>query len=323
MMRIGFSMSWGYVGDKAIFEEQRFAIWMRVAELLGHQVVLCDNSRRPKLWADLPQHAVWDEPADVYFCVASGYPKGFPGWLTPRIVCQPAARMVLEDYAVNGDVVVGSPNDTLPAWQAFLQRHRAQLGQRYLGVHFQPFFGTLDVLLADGLIDAYCRDDLAAIRARYQPPEKHQKIGFRGCTWNIINEGYPLRSEVFQHYYDQPWCNFKSTGDPANNLDSRGTLQDLASNALTMALLGDRVKTHRHVEAPMMGSPIVCVPGELEVEPAHDASNSVCLKHWFDRESAQAGLERATDLVTGSDVAYRAGWSLAGQFQSALRKLGV
>ena len=180
------------------------------------------------------------------------------------------------------------------------------------------------------MFDAFVSDDLEALRKKYGSPRKSKPIGFLGFNQNARLEslggcgGHPSRSEVFGYYRGRDGFDMRTTyteNDGHHNLPAADYLRFMSECRLTIAIIGDRIKCHRHAEATMMGSPLCVVKDELDVTPLHTDENSVVMDDWFDHESALAGLERADELVAKSDEAYRTGWGWPAQFRMILKRL--
>lgn len=328
-MRINFHTNLGHCGDHPERETQRLMIWAAALERLGHDVALGPAQFVDPRWSRYIRKPLVAGDADATIILAScldQYPpravlKYRPGIL---VVAQPVGRKILEPTAWDdADFIIGSPNDTLPPYKEFAAERIAKLGQRYLGVHFPPFGRTLETFDRDGMLEAYINDDLEAIRAKYGSSDKKYDIGYRGNTINQQTPGEPIRAQIFAYYETRPRFEFHSVAnDPSWYDRTADYLRFLSECRLTMALVGDRIKTHRHVEAPMMGSPVCVVKGQLDVTPIHDGNNSVLLGHWFDEWSAVLGLDRDYGkLLAASDEAYCSGWSLRGQMRTLLERI--
>jgi hypothetical protein len=327
-MRVCFWTDISNAGDHPEREYQRIYCWAAAVERMGHNVCLAPVSTHHP-WEKYLTCIDRSERADVGIVVASRAEWSMPAAKWPiTVIAQPVGRIVITKTAWSADFIIGSPNDTLPDYREFAAPRIAALGRRHLGVHFQPFERTLAMFDRDGMLGAYIDNDLTAIRNRYSSPRgKVYDIGYRGNTVNAQTPGEPIRSQVFSHYVGQPHFEFQYARSADWYDRTADYLAFLSECRLTMALVGDRVKTHRHVEAPMMGSPVCVVrgDGQLDVTPAHDDANSVMLADWFDEAGALAGLERAErdydSLMAASDTAYCDGWSLTGQMRELFRRI--
>lgn len=317
-MRICIWTDISNAGDHPEREYQRLYCWAECLNRMGHTVCL---SPREHDWTSVVSRFEWSTDADMGIVLASRVENSpVPHRWPITVVAQPVGRIVLTDWAWRADFVIGSPSDTLPEYMKISQPHIERLGRRYLGVHFPPFERTLDLFRKDCMLDAYLNDDLLSIRDRYGAPKRYD-IGYCG---NIVNEqtpGHPIRSQVFAHYVGQPHFEFRYARDASWYDRTAEYLRFLSECRLTMCVVGDRVKTHRHVEAPMMGSPAIVVRDQLDVSPSHSEQNSVLLDDWFQEDQAVSGLSDLETRLLYSDDSYRAGWSLRGQMKTLMRRV--
>jgi hypothetical protein len=331
-MRVGFIIdNWGRRKPSvALRELHRLYCWAAVAINEGHDVDLYVDQREPLMERLLQKFQVpASKQSDIYIKLASA-----PSWLCrnarPIACVQPAGVLELTDAAFSADVVVGSPNDTLPAYQKFARERIEALGDRYIGVHWGPSVRVFTRIIEDGMFDAFVSDDLEALRVKYASRVKDKPIGFLGFNSNARLESlggagrHPSRKETFNYYHGRDGFDIRTTYTEKgghHNLSVVDYLRFVSECKLTIPLIGDRIKCHRHAEATMMGSPLCVVKDELDVTPPHSDDNSVMMCSWFDHESALAGLDRADELVAKSDEAYRVGWGWPAQFRMILERL--
>jgi hypothetical protein len=307
------------VGDHSHREVQRLVCWGAALRQMGHEVfswpfALNWGGEKYRIPAKRPR-------AEMGIVLASRAATGLPLRWPITVVAQPVGRIVLTDTAWDADFIIGSPNDTLAAYSEFAQPHIERLGMRHIGVHYPPFERVLEMFHRDGTLGDYVRDDLGSIRENYGGPTKRYDIGFRGYTTCDATPGQPNRSQIFAHYYEKPHFEMQFSKDPTWYERPGEYLRFLSECRLTLCLPGDRLKSHRHIEAAMMGSPCVLVRDLLDVHPKHTTENSVIQNDWFDVDGALAGLERCESLVAESDKAYRDGWSTSGQMRTLLDRI--
>ena len=193
------------------------------------------------------------------------------------------------------------------------------LGDKWLSVPWLPFECTLHAMHEDGMWDAYLRDDLDAIRERYGSDEKKRMFGFLGGYWG-------WRSEIKSLYdgddrFEIVWAGgHHGPAKPAHEY-----LKWMSECRGCLHLPGDTWKCSRHCEAVMMGVPVACQRGIVDLTPPITADNAILVDDWGeDREWMVALLEDYGDTkATEADKAYREGWSLRGQFTQILKRLGV
>lgn len=324
-MKITFWTDIADCGDHPEREISRLYCWAAACERLGHQVALWPLDHIDSRWGRYVRNQQFPAGSDATIMLASAVERRKPREISGVGLCviaQPVGRIVLTETAWDADFIIGSPNDTLPPYMEFAAPRIQRLGRRYLGVHFPPFGRTLDLFERNGDLDFYLADDLDFIRAKYGGAGKLFDIGYRGNTVNEQTPGHPSRSMVFAHYINQPHFEFQYARDASWYDRTAEYLQFMSECMLTMAIVGDRVKTHRHVEAPMMGSPVCVVKQQLDVDPIHNGNNSVLLDDWFDERSAVLGLNRDySALLVANDAAYRQGWSLRGQMRTLMERI--
>lgn len=276
----------------------RFEHWRIILASLGHTVTTTG-------------------PVDLYIAMANAITGALP--TCPIVAVQPIeGGGVLDGAWRDANLIVGTAHDSLPEWRD-RRPMIAALGDRWLPAHFPVSPQVARLLTQDGLLRAYLADDLYTIRARYIERKRYD-VGFCGdmdASRGTLPKSIPLRRQVAAGFRRPRW-DFR-----AGRLNPEQYLRYLMRCRLTVPLPGDRVKSYRHTEAAMMGSPLCLVPEDTPAWPPHSPSNTVCMRHWTDDKTIAGVLRSRTGyhaLARASDDAYRNGWSQRGLVVEMLRR---
>lgn len=293
-------------GERAEREWHRLWTWAAVAEREGHDVQFYGDGQE-HTWRQIVQRPEWPNQwsSDYYVMLAPATARTLPMKHRRRVVAQPVGALCFSEALWKATLVLGSPSDTMPQMRRYIDEEIKPDRSHYFGVHFGPSPAVCKMLLDDGMMPAFVADDLDAIRARYGVPEPTRGIGFLGYTENIrLEGGHPTRRSVFMHHAEKgPPFEFYSTwpgqGPPygKRTVGPGEYLRFMSECRLTMAIIGDRIKCHRHAEATMIGSPLVIADDDLDVLPKHTNENTVLMRDWLDSEAAIAGLDRDWDKL--------------------------
>jgi hypothetical protein len=176
----------------------------------------------------------------------------------------------------------------------------------------------------DGMAASFLRDDLEAIRERYgSGGQKKRMLGFAGNKniaqrvdkLRLMDESSPPGTVVHHLTSD-------TRSDEA--IPPGEYLRWLSECFALLHLPGDTWKCSRHMEAVMMGVPVVLMPDPFDITPPLHPGNSICVKGWDDWWTVNDVFEFGDTLkiIGQADADYRLGWSLRGQLQQILRRLG-
>jgi len=186
-----------------------------------------------------------------------------------------------------------------------------------LPVPWLPHDRVLLQLEADGLAEAYLTDDLDAIRNRYSG-KKRWRLGFLGA------DVPQTRREALAALQRTGLLDFCRTYAPEGWSQPAGEYLRWLSQCMAIPEVpGDQWNCYRFAEAVLMGVPVVRLAGKAEFAPPVTPENCILIDDWADREAIEAGLQRSGPIAAEADRCYRAGWSLKGQFERALRRLGL
>jgi len=265
-------------------------------------------------------------PADaVYFCTttyvlyAGNYVPKLPKIVVwnDTLACQhadklfPAADLVL--------AWVTKPSDfTEPTMERHpgIKKYRwPEEGQPVMSVPFVSHDVVLEALWEDGMTDAYLRDDLEAIRAKYGSSKKKRLAGF-------IGGNLPVRSRIGATLepptYEVVWA-----GGHHPRLLPTDVLRWISESEACLNLPGDTYSCSRFCDAVLMGVPVIPKKDTLWFTPAVNESNTISVDNWANILKIRAGIEHSQEIVANADKAYREGWSLRGQLVQSLKRIGI
>jgi len=198
------------------------------------------------------------------------------------------------------------------------QRPRTKVARvvrdKVMSVPWRPFETTTETIHDDGMLDAFLRDDLAAIRAAYGVASKSREIGFIGCAEHLHN----VRKSLCHESYSVLWA-----GGGRPKLSSADYLAWLSGCKAVLNLPGDTWKCSRFLESVMMGVPVVQKRGtcdDWDWPPTDETT--ILVDDWRDVDAIRARLKDSARIVASADMAYRKAWSLRGQLKRILARLG-
>lgn len=260
---------------------------MCTAEARGHDVYICNLRAAPGLYArglnaGTPM-AVWE----IVACLPHNHP--WPNDI--KVACSPITRPA--DFTTPKDHG-GIDEWTWPPESV-----------KVIPTLHTPHDLILSQFQQDGIIDAYCGDDLATIRLQYLASGGPSGVGFRGA-WNRERSSSRIR------LHDSYDFRFKPL------LSAKEYLSWMASKQAILNLQGDRWKCYRHTEAIIMGVPVVCLRDTINVSPRLTPDDAIIIDQWDDKEAIDRRLLGRRDIVASADKKYREGWSLMGQVRMAL-----
>lgn len=159
----------------------------------------------------------------------------------------------------------------------------------------------------EGLLESYLRDDVEVIHAQHSV-QRRAGVGFVGV-------GYYGRKLMAGRL--PSWCHCEFNDSP--QLSARRYLQRLASWKAGIHFPGDTPKSNRHMELVLLGTPVVTVPVEPQVDPPITSENTILLKDWSDRSTLMAGLgSRVAEQAT---LDYCEGWSIMSTARKLIGKI--
>jgi len=190
------------------------------------------------------------------------------------------------------------------------------LGGKWFQVPLLPFERTLYRIHKDDMWKAYLQDDLEAMRAKYGSPKKKRHAGFVGHPWS-------WRTAIGRTLDDSRFVFRWVVSDKREtHLRPNDYLRWLSECRLSLNLPGDTWACSRFAESAIMGVPIVHPRDTVYLTPPLTDDNAVLVSDWAEMLTWDK-LDDLPRITANADKAYREGWSLRGQFQQMLRRLGI
>lgn len=180
---------------------------------------------------------------------------------------------------------------------------------RVLSVPFVPHDLMLEQFWRDGMTDAFLDDDMEAIRDKYSHKSKLGRVGFIGGGWPIRTKILPTLDGIYVYL----------TNSPDRRLSPVDMLREISQCEAIMQLPGDTWKCARHMEAVLLGRPVVQKRGVIDVTPPLTDSNTILVDEWSDMDAVRSRLPGAAAIVAEADKCYKDGWSLRGQILTAIK----
>lgn len=275
---------------------------------------------------DVPQiDAVLDLPADAVYLCSSG-----EALVNENLLPRRAKVVIFKEYlSTTHEIHLTEMCDLLVAYvrlvtdfsvtekrpadpPGFDEATRAKT----LSVPWRPHEKATQVIDEDGLTVPFLRDDLEPIRTKYGTAEKVRDVGFLG-------ENVRPRSRITAAYSNDDRFVVRWAGGHHPTVPTRDYLRWLSECRIVLGLPGDTWKCSRFCESIMMGIPIVQQAGTIELVPPMTVENTVLVDDWADKNAIIVRLADAERIAGNADAAYREGWSLRGQFNQILKRLGL
>ena len=180
--------------------------------------------------------------------------------------------------------------------------------QRMLSVPFVPHDLMLERFWRDGLTDAFLDDNLEPIRKKYCRKVVLGRVGFIGGGWPVRMKIIKTLGNAYIHL---------THGD--GRLAPLALLEKISECDAVLQLPGDTWKCARHMEAVVLGRPVVQKRGLIDVTPPLTDANTILVDQWNDLDIVHARLPESAAIVAEADKCYKDGWSLRGQILTAIK----
>ncbi len=180
--------------------------------------------------------------------------------------------------------------------------------QRMLSVPLIPHDLMLEQFWRDGLTDAFLDDNLEPIRKKYCREVVPGRVGFIGGGWPVRMDIIKTLGNAYIHL---------THGD--GRLAPLALLEKISECDAVLQLPGDTWKCARHMEAVVLGRPVVQKRGLIDVTPPLTDANTILVDQWSDMDLIRSRLVESASIVAEADKCYKEGWSLRGQILTAIR----
>lgn len=338
-MRVVVNLYVARPGRATIRKTRRLVYMAMIAKQEGHEVVIHETcSIQPYHFlrhvADYPKECATKTKADLYLCDHAL--KFASRQDCPVVAYKSALNLKPDAFIAKWASLIVSYTYRQEDWFAHEQPTEPRpWDKKILSVPWLPHEVMLDYFDRLNLTWPYLADDLQTIRERHAAPNyKERLIGFRGQKQRHRSEiaeqcgaGYIFEWAASHLRVDE----IKPDINATERLEFQGPqlscgeyLRWIASCRCILNLPGDTWKCSRHSETVLMGIPLICQRGKVLLAEPLTEQNCIMVDDFADRDAILEALEtRSPAIVDAADASYRRGWSLRGQFQTILAKLGL